>query len=152
MCSWWLLNELPIVFSVSWRNSYVFYCDVDDVSMILLLVTFLSCFSLLNMCTYDLVPDVFVVLQFVSNWHECVLDDSYMSCPIVLFSELKDFLRVYCDFDDFQLILWLLSHFVDFVNILYVCLCFGCFVCSSLFWLIFICSWWLLNELSDCFV
>ena len=38
----------------------------------------------------------------------------------MLFSELKDFLRVYCDFDDFQLILCVLSHFVDFVNILYV--------------------------------
>jgi len=38
----------------------------------------------------------------------------------VLFSELKDFLCVDCDFDDFQLILCVLSHCVDFVNILYV--------------------------------
>jgi len=58
----------------------------------------------------------------------------------VLFSELKDFLRVYCDFDDFQLILCVLSNFVDFVNIyMYDCVS-DVLLCSSLFWLTLRCS------------
>jgi len=112
-----------LCFFVSWRMSYVLYCDLDDLLIISCLL-FCSAILLIWESFIGMIGlrVFFSVLHFVFNWLECVLDDYYMSCSIVFFVTWRISYAFYCDFDDSQL----MSHFLLNVLVLWIFYMYDC--------------------------